>query len=210
MLLISTNLFSKPLKEVFVTTEIYQNFDQRFYTYSGDGKYDSFLAMNIKYAPIKNLRSQIESALNLKLDYLKLLKPEGEAHITVITPIEFYDVLKNKLTIEDINKIARRYNIQSSKISIPQIGSAKKTVNGKETETFFIIADSDNLRHIRWQVYYEFVRRGGNKNAFDPAWFFPHITIGYIGRDLHESDGVLKNLKHSYDSRFSFIKKPSK
>ena len=95
-------------------------------------------------------------------------------------------------------------SLQEARLSILGIGSAKGIVNGKEAETFFVIVDSAQLRNIRQQIFYAFTRAGGDRGSFDPTWFFPHITIGYIETDLHESNGVLKNLKHSLDKRFPF------
>lgn len=200
--LFSINVFSSP-KELTITTDIYNSVFEPFNTYGGDGPYDSFLSMNIKYDQIKNLRLQIENALNIKLDYLKTMNPLGEAHVTVITPVEYFNVLKDKISIDEINKLAIRYEIQKSDLKILGLGSSKKMINEKVHETFFVIVDSYELRNIRQQVFYEYVRRGGDKSKFDPTWFFPHITVGFIGRDLHESDGVLKNLKHSLDNRFN-------
>jgi 2'-5' RNA ligase len=186
-----------------ITTAIYQNYEETFHSHIGEGQFDSTLAMSIRYSPIKSLREQIQSALKINLDYFKGWNPNGEAHVTVITPVEFYHVLKNKLSMKEIEAIADKYDIQESMLSLHGIGSAKEMVEGKEEETFFVIVDSANLRNIRQQIFYEFTRRGGDRGAFDPAWFFPHITIGYTKRDLHESDGVKKNLKHSYDKRFA-------
>ena len=190
--------------ELKLTTDIYHNNEELFHSHQGEGPWDSTLAMSIGYANIKSLRAQIEAALNIKLDYFKKWNPDGEAHITVVTPNEFWDVLKLKLDMNRIEAIADQYDIQESRLSILGIGSAKGIVNGKEAETFFVIVDSAQLRNIRQQIFYAFTRAGGDRGSFDPTWFFPHITIGYIETDLHESNGVLKNLKHSLDKRFPF------
>jgi len=186
-----------------LTTAIYQNNDEPFHSHQGDGQFDSALAMSIQNNPIKSLREQIEIALKIKLDYFKQWNPNGEAHVTVVTPVEFFHVLKSKLSMIEIDAIADKYDIQNSRLMIQGIGSAKAWVEGKEEETFFVIVDSAGLRNIRQQIFYEFTRRGGDRCAFDPGWYFPHITIGYTKRDLHESDGVIKNLKHSFDKRFN-------
>jgi hypothetical protein len=102
-----------------------------------------------------------------------------------------------------IEAIADQYDIQEARLSILGIGSAKGIVNGKQAETFFLIVDSAQLRNIRQQIFYAFVREGGDRGSFDPTWFFPHITIGYLETDLHESNGILKNLKHTLDKRFA-------
>lgn len=189
--------------ELKLTTDIYHNNEEIFHSHQGEGPWDSALAMSTIYNPIRDLRAQIETALDIKLDYFKAWNPNGEAHITVVTPFEFHKVLKYKLTMKEIDGIADKYEIQNSRLSILGLGSAKATIDGKQEKTFFLILDSYSLRNIRQQIFYEFTRRGGDRAAFDPTWFFPHITIGYTKRDLHESDGVLKNLKYSQDKRFS-------
>jgi len=159
--------------------------------------------MSIQYPQIMNLRPQIETVINRKLDFFKLWNPQGEAHITVVTPLEFFDVLKSKLSMTEIEAIADKYDIQKSRLTILGLGSGKAWLDGKLEETFFLIVDSSEIRNIRQMIYYEFTRRGGDRAAFDPTWFFPHITIGYTKRDLHETDGVIKDLKHSFDKRFN-------
>ncbi len=188
--------------ELTLPTDIYHNEEQIFYSHSGDGAFDNALAMNIHYGPIQNLRQQMNKALGKELNYFKTWNENGEAHITVVTPVEYFDVLKSKLNMKEIDGIAERYDIQSSRLTILGIGSAKVTIDAKNEETFFVIVDSADLRLIRQMIFYEFTRRGGDRSAFDPTWFFPHITIGYTKRDLHEADGVKKNLKYSFDKRF--------
>lgn len=189
--------------ELTLKNDIYHNDGEIFHSHQGEGEWDNTLAMNIGYAQIKSLRAQIEAALNIKLDYFTGWNPNGEAHVTVVLPNEFHKVLKAELSMKQIEDTIARYDIQTARISILGIGSAKGIVKGKPAETFFVIVDSYELRNIRQQVYYKFIREGGDRAAFDPTWFFPHITIGYIESDLHESDGVLKNLKHSLDKRFT-------
>jgi hypothetical protein len=182
--------------ELTIPTAIYQNQEEIFYYH------DTTLVMNITYAPIKNLRQKLNQALGKDLDYFKTWNENGEAHITVVTPNEYFNVLKSKLSMREIEAIAERYEIQSSKINVLGIGSGKVSLDGKDEETFFVIVDSADLRLIRQMIFYEFTRRGGDRSAFDPSWFFPHITIGYTKRDLNEADGIIKNLKYSFDKRF--------
>ncbi len=194
--------------EIQLTTDIYHNEEEIFQSHSGTGPFDSTLAMTVKYQPIKNLRLQISKVIGKELDYFKGWNEDGEAHITVVTPVEYFNVLKSKLSMKEIDTIAERYDIQSSKINVLGIGSGKLSINGKNEDTYFVIVDSADLRLIRLMIFYEFTRRGGERTAFDPAWFFPHITIGYTKRDLHEADGVLKNLKYSFDKNFKLNIRP--
>jgi len=202
LVLISFSSFAQPW-DLKLTTDIYHNNEELFHSHQGTGPFDSALAMSTQYPPIAKLRLQIESFINKKLEYFKGWNPQGEAHVTVVTPGEFFDVLKSKLTMSEIEAIADKYDIQESRLMIQGLGSAKVLIDGKEEETFFLIVDSSELRNIRQQIFYEFTRRGGDRAAFDPSWFFPHITIGYTKRDLHEADGIKKNLKYSLDKRFT-------
>lgn len=157
------------------------------------------LAMNITYSEVVSARMQIEDHLGVKLNFFKGWKPiMGEAHITVITPVEF-EVLKKYISMSEINNIARKNTIQSSHLKLLGIGSAKK----KENETFFIIVKSENLLKIRNEIYTMAQKRAKEVVIqFSPNWYFAHITIGYIGSDLHEKDGAIKNMLKSYDKRF--------
>ena len=57
--------------------------------------------MNLPYAPVQKLYKQVEAFEGGRL------KNRGEAHITVITPVEFWNVLKPQgLTMQEIQKIA--------------------------------------------------------------------------------------------------------
>jgi len=162
----------------------------------------NFLSLNTPYEPILELRKSIKAHLGFEneLNFSRAIFPQGEAHVTVITPPDF-NVLSQHLTIQDIESIALVENIQSSDLEILGIGSGKQSVANEERETFFLIVESAKLRRIRLLIYKLFIARGGDPKAWDPAWFFPHITIGFTHGDLHEPV-VLKNIKHSYDKRF--------
>ena len=155
------------------------------------------LAMNIPYSEILKARSLIESSISKKLSFYKGWVMTGEAHVTVITPPEF-DELKKYVNMAQINQIARENYIQKSDLQVLGIGSAKKD----NSETFFIIVNSENLRKIRYKIYELYKEKSLNKGGFDPYWYFPHITIGFTQKDLHESDGVIKSLKKTMDKRF--------
>jgi 2'-5' RNA ligase len=197
LLLILISGFSWGAKDLVLSTSIYHNNEEVFHSHPES------LAMSIIYGPVKKLRDQIEKELGNKLEYFKEWNTNGEAHITVVTPLEFSDVLQSKLSMKEIEAIAERYDLQDSRLSILGLGSAEIQIDGKKEQTYFLIVDSQGLRNIRQQIFYEFVRRGGGRGSFDPTWYFPHVTIGYTKRDLHERDGILKNLKHGLDNRFS-------
>lgn len=176
-----------------------------FITHTGSGPFDNALALNVVYEPIKSLRFSIEQVIKRPLDFNRRWDPQGEAHVTTITPVEFDRVLSKFVDMSEINAIAVANSIQSADLLVLGVGSGKKEINGVVEETFFVIVDSQRLRQIRAEVWRLFVKKGGNPKAWDPTWFFPHITIGYTKQDIHEPD-VIKNIKGSWDQRFNLIK----
>lgn len=163
------------------------------------------LAMNIQYQPILELRTQLAKATGLHLNFFDKWNPKGEAHITTLTPPEMEKILANNqkfMTVKRVDEIAKEMNIQNSRISVEGLGSGRVVLNGVSESTFFVIVKSPELLKIRQQIYNEYVINGGDAKAWNPTQFYPHITVGFTARDLHESDGVLKDMEHSADKRF--------
>lgn len=149
--------------------------------------FGSYLAMNLADAPYKPLQPQIEVIEGLSL------KSRGEAHITVITPLEYENILKNHISIEEINTIALESGIQSSHIQNICIGRGQKVVHGKIEKTHYVVIDSPNLFKIRRLIHSAYIKKGGNDQDFKPEHFFPHVTIGFTLKDLHFEDGITKD-----------------
>lgn len=175
--------------------------DMPFIPHSGPGAFDNALAQNTPYEPLKELRAAIEKQSGQSLGFFKGWAPEGEGHITVITPVEYWEVLRHFMTIEEVDAIALKNNIQKAKSKVLGIGEGRLVIDGKEEATYFIIVKSPALLNIRQAVYNEFVKRGGGKDDFAPKDFYPHITIGYTKRDLHIQDGVKKDMANSHNAR---------
>ena len=166
-----------------LSRDVFQNDNVSFLVY------DNYLTMNINYDPIKKLMVQLN-------DHRKTpLKDRGESHITVITPIEYDNVLKKKVSINEINAIAARGKIQNTAFEIVCIGKGSVKIQDKEESTFYIVARSPELLKIRKDVQQLFIKKGGAKEAFNPDNYYPHITLGFTKRDLHESDGIIKDKK---------------
>lgn len=181
--------------EVKLDSSILNTSKMPFVTHVGEG-FQNALALNVEYEQIKTIRPLIEKEIGEKLKFLKSWDPEGEAHVTTITPPEFvFTLSKVGVTMEEINKIAREHNIQNTDLQILGLGSGEKEVSGKKEQTFFLIVDSQKLRNIRHAIWKLFVQKGGNPQAFDPTWWFPHITIGYTWKDIHEDSGLIKKSK---------------
>ena len=68
---------------------------------------------------------------------------------------------------------------------------------------YYYIVKSMNLLRIRREIAQAFYSAGGSKKDFDPELFFPHITIGFIGGDIHYPN-VLKNEK-TLNRRFNVL-----
>ena len=93
------------------------------------------------------------------------------------------------VTIEEIDHIARRMNIQASKFKVVCLGRGTKD----DMSTYYVVVKSEDLLNIRKEIETLFIKKGGEKRKFRAENFFPHITVGFTKRDLHESDGVIKD-----------------
>lgn len=162
--------------------QVHETSDLDFRKASGS----SYLAMAIPYSPIAELRENFsrESRFNLK--------DRGEAHITVITPPEFA-ILKSKLTMDDLLRLAESSKIQSTAFSPLCIGSGTKRQQSITMSTYYVVVEAPGLNEIRQKIAETFVARGGESEKFIATSFFPHITIGFDHRDLHFEDGVRKD-----------------
>lgn len=188
--------------EVDLSKSVAYNEQLPFVAHHGSGAMDNALAMNIQYAPVKAVRDQLSTDLNFQLKYFTGWNADGEAHVTVITPPEYDNYLKPYISMKRIEELAKQADIQKSVVDILGIGSGEAVIDGKKEQTYFLIAYSDELQNLRYKIYDEYVKNGGPKDAWDPAHFYPHITIGYTLRDLFEADGVIKDVNHSLDTRF--------
>ncbi len=165
-------------------------------------EHENALALNIDYAPILSLRGQIEQNLHIKLKWFQGWSKDGEAHVTVVTPIETPVLIAGKVTQTRIDQIAGDLKIQESDLQIVGMGHGEAKVDGKLESTLFVIVKSKNLLKIRQAIEAEFLKGGGKPGTFKAEHFFPHITVGFTLRDLHENDGVIKDAGHSLDKRF--------
>lgn len=150
--------------------------------------HDNWLGMNIDTHPVNEVRTQIE-----QIGGVPLLS-RGEAHITVLTPPEF-EKIKEKMPMNKIEEVAMNMEIQRSKWKPICIGTfADPKSKGKiQNKTYYIVIESDSLIELRREIYRLYLAAGGEVSAFSPHQFYPHITIGYIEKDLHEVDGAIKN-----------------
>lgn len=159
----------------------------KFLTFEGAGQWDNYLAMNLAFKPMEDLFKQLQQSEK------KPLTNRGEAHITVVTPVEYWNKLRPRgVSMAEVNKIAETMNIQKSKFEIVCLGKGTALVNEKTEETFFVVVQSEDLINIRKEIQKLLISKGGSSSEFGPMNYYPHITLGFTKRDLHESDGVLK------------------
>ncbi len=185
-------------KIITVSKDIFDHGD--FLFASGSGPYGTYFTLDIPFLPIKSVNEQ------LKGFHYKKLKNRGEAHITVLTPIEYHCYFAKsspKVSMDDIENLIRKRASSKINYNVLALGSCAMKIDGKKEETFFIIVKSQeliNLRKLIWELL-----DNKMKSEFNPLKFHPHITIGFTKKDLHESNGVVKDSKNSKDQRFELI-----
>lgn len=189
-------------QEIILSKSVHNTSNIQFQPHLGQGPFANYLSMEIPYLPISQARLQLEALLGAKL------KNRGEAHITVITPPEYFQVLKEKISIQEINQLAVKSNLQSARFEALCLGAASpkiqttsgggknfKVFSGNEPpSTYYVVVKSDDLLKFRVAIQKLYIARGGNPTSFNPLHYFPHITVGFTDRDLHESDGVIKDI----------------
>lgn len=162
------------------------------------------LAIDLPNEPYEHLRLKLVQSLGIPLRRFEGWKRTGESHLTVITPPEF-EVLSRYLSEDEIDEIANSLELQQSDIVGLGLGTGQVTVQGEVQQTFFLIADSSKARQVRHAIHQAYVSKGGRASDWDPSWYFPHVTIGFTHADIHEHQGVLKSIKHSWDQRFLLV-----
>lgn len=181
--------------------QIYVPQPQAFLSYSGPGAFDSYLSLDLPYAPVQALLPQLERVSG------QSLQSRGEAHITVITPVEYWQSLRPYLSLDEIAALAQSFALPERRFELRCLGSGRKFENGSEQESFFLVVSAPALLEFRKAVQQRLIAKGGQAEAFDPAHYMPHITVGFKARDLHESDGVIKDMG-SCDPRFRLQRQP--
>ncbi len=189
-LLLSASLSAAPFR---LNKSALDNRRVPFLPHTGTAPMSNYLAMNVGFAPFDELRKQIEQRIGFKL------KQRGEAHITTVTPVEFDSALHKHLSMGDINTLAARRSIQSTALSIVCVGRGRAILNGKEAHTYYAVVNAPGLVRIREDIAAVFQRRGGGKTEFESRRFYPHITLGFTERDLHESDNVFKDSRTCWE-----------
>jgi hypothetical protein len=143
-----------------------------------------WLGQNLNY-------SQFAPLVNLANSTYGPIQGRGEAHITVITPPEFF-AMQSVMGIDEINSIALAANIQSTVFYPYCLATQSAILNGVQQNSYNVLIHAPGLEKLRANIGKLVTQRGG---VFDAANFTPHITVGFTLRDLFESDGVAKTAK---------------
>jgi len=175
-----------------LSSEIFDGNSVKFIPHKGPGIYDSYLTMNLPFKPMKQFMEQFQPQPSTAL------KSRGEAHITVVTPLEYwYELKPYNVTIHQLNQLAQKMKIQKSSFTVQCMGRGEAQIDGQNQQTYFVVVQSEDLLRIRHAIQ-ALVRKSDNGlSKFDADTFYSHITLGYTERDLHEADGVLKDCAHS-------------
>lgn len=191
-----------------------------FLFFKGDGPFSTYATLNTDFTSAEYIFNQVK-----ELNY-ENLQNRGEAHITVLSPVEYFCIFGPQniynapaVSMDQIQNVVEKFlkgkfkNNTTSRIAfaLEGIGSGQKVIFDpkinklKLAETFFLITPSDDLVTIRKEI--RKLLKGVAYEAFVPENFYPHITIGFTDTDLHESDGVRKNAEYSLDPRFKIVSK---
>lgn len=158
-----------------------------------DARYVSY---DLEYSAFEKLRTELEARLKIKLEN------RGEAHITIVTPPEF-SMLAEVLKPEEIHRSVQQAFLKekSPKIETVCLGQGVlRHESTNEAQTWFLVVKFPVALGAREKLAEEFGKRlaslpdSKSSTVFKAREFYPHVTLGFIGRDLHLQDGVIKNI----------------
>jgi len=178
-------------KHVFsISDSVYRTDRVKYEVHMGPQPFQSWVQQTIDFSYIKPVFDQIQ-----RTDQ-RQLTTRSEAHITLITPPEYDQVLKPAgVTMDDLNRLAVKMGIQKAEFKIKCLGRARVALNhpGQQEEVYFIVVDSPDLIRIRQEIQKMYLKKGGEPSLFDAEAFWPHITVGFTARDMFMNDGVWKD-----------------
>ncbi|KAJ2998617.1 hypothetical protein HDV02_004247 [Globomyces sp. JEL0801] len=123
------------------------------------------------------------------------LTDRGEAHITCITPPEFKILQLIGINQVELDQLAIDHQIQKTRIQPICLG--RNRANGKIVYNI-VIEKSIEIMNYRRSLAKLYIQKGGNGEYFDPEYFYPHITLGFVGGDVFDSNGVYKGINSCF------------
>ncbi|MEZ4872366.1 MAG: hypothetical protein R2827_09010 [Bdellovibrionales bacterium] len=113
----------------------------------GIGLYDNYLTIDVDFEPIQKLRLQLEKNQGLDLSIIE--KERGqEAHITVISPTEFWS-LSPVISCEELHERARAEKLHQAPFKVEGIGQGTVREAGLLKRTFFLVICCPQLLEFR-------------------------------------------------------------
>ncbi len=152
--------------------------------YSEDGA----LIRSVDFKSVNALIPKLEKKYKTLLNRRKL-EDRNEAHITVITPPEAKTgFIPNNIGIDQVittTEMITKYKstLQQTEFYIVCLGMQK---NAQGNIVFYLVVESEDILNIRNEIANIVIKSGRTDILFEPAkGYYPHITIGYIGGDVH-------------------------
>lgn len=156
--------------------------------YSSQYSEDGALIRSVDFISVNALIPKLEIKYKELLNGKKL-EDRNEAHITIITPPEGKTgFFPNSIGIDQVlstdDMIAKYKNIiQKTKFDVTCIGMLR---NPAGNVVFYLIVESTDIFNIRNEIAKMVNDSGRTDIPFAPIInYYPHITIGYIGGDVH-------------------------
>ncbi|KAJ1981803.1 hypothetical protein H4R35_000569 [Dimargaris xerosporica] len=185
---------SSPVKDaIAVPRRLFHTAPIPFAPHAGPGPFDTWLQQTLNYMHLAIVRAAVTHQHN---DTRHPLQDRGEAHVTLITPPEFSQILAPAgVTHADLVRIAQQHRVQ--RIAFRPICIGRQQIPdplepGVNQVVYNLIVASPEWLQLRWAVWDHFVALGGEPSHWDPQYYYPHITIGFTHRDLFDQDGVHK------------------
>lgn len=171
------------LAQVELSDKIFRNVP-----YSSQYSEDGPLIRSVDFKSVNALIPTLENKYK-KLLKGKKLTDRNEAHITVITPPEGKtDFFPGSIGIDQVlptdSMIAMyKKKLQATKFQVKCIG---KQSNSDGNIVFYLVVESSDILNVRFDIA-DIIRVSGRDDIpFHPTRnYYPHITIGFIGGDVH-------------------------
>lgn len=102
----------------------------------------TYLSLPLRYAPFDYLRQHLEQALQVPL------KTRKEAHVTIITPIEF-KAIQAHISMQELVAIAQKMELERLPLRLLCIGEGATTRREQTLSTCFAIVEPSALISAR-------------------------------------------------------------
>lgn len=189
VILVTTMAAQTALGEVKLSKDVF-----RKVPYSSQYSEDGSLIRSVDYRSVNDLIPQLESKFSNILNG-RSLEDRNESHITVITPPEGKTgFLPRSIGIDKVLPTSEMINIykgslQETSFDVLCVGMQR---NAKGNIVFYLVVESEDIFEIRKEIA-DIVSVEDPTIPFRPVGnYYPHITIGYVGGDVH---GVSKGLE---------------